>query len=66
MKLAARTRHRHRELEGLRVHYREAGVPSPTAVHDAGHFLLGTRATEVAGLRVAFAGDVFERAGVAA
>jgi pimeloyl-ACP methyl ester carboxylesterase len=32
VKLAAKTRHRYRELEGLRVHYREAGTPSPTAV----------------------------------
>jgi pimeloyl-ACP methyl ester carboxylesterase len=32
VKLAAKTRHRYRELEGLRVHYREAGVASPTAV----------------------------------
>jgi pimeloyl-ACP methyl ester carboxylesterase len=32
VKLAAKTRHRYRELEGLRVHYREAGVPSRTAV----------------------------------
>jgi len=32
VKLAAKTRHRDRELEGLRVHYREAGVPSPLAV----------------------------------
>lgn len=32
MKHAAKTRHRYRELEDLRVHYREAGVPSSTAV----------------------------------
>lgn len=32
VKHAAKTRHRYRELEGLRVHYREAGVPSSTAV----------------------------------
>lgn len=32
MRLVAKTRHRYRDLEGLRVHYREAGVPSSTAV----------------------------------
>ncbi|WP_130797088.1 alpha/beta fold hydrolase [Streptomyces otsuchiensis] len=32
MKRAARTRHRDRHVQGLRVHYREAGTPSSTAV----------------------------------
>lgn len=32
MKHVAKTRHRHQELEGLRVQYREAGAPSSTAV----------------------------------
>lgn len=32
MKRSAKTRHLFREVEGLRVHYREAGVPSSTAV----------------------------------
>lgn len=32
MKYAAKTRHLDRELEGMRVHYREAGVPASTAV----------------------------------
>ncbi len=32
MRHAARTRHRDRDVEGVRVHYREAGVPSTTAV----------------------------------
>ncbi|UCM90772.1 alpha/beta fold hydrolase [Streptomyces marincola] len=32
MKHSARTRHRDRRVEGLRVHYREAGTPSSTAV----------------------------------
>lgn len=32
MKFAAKPRHRYQEVQGLRVHYREAGTPSPTAV----------------------------------
>ncbi|MDT0269059.1 alpha/beta hydrolase [Streptomyces sp. DSM 44915] len=32
MKRAAKTRHRDRQVEGLRVRYREAGTPSSTAV----------------------------------
>lgn len=32
MKHVAKTRHRDRELEGLRVHFREAGTPSSTAI----------------------------------
>jgi pimeloyl-ACP methyl ester carboxylesterase len=32
MKRAAKTRHLYREVDGLRVHYREAGVPSSTAI----------------------------------
>jgi pimeloyl-ACP methyl ester carboxylesterase len=32
MKHAAKTRHRDREIDGLRVHYRESGEPSSTAV----------------------------------
>ncbi|SDJ00587.1 alpha/beta fold hydrolase [Nonomuraea jiangxiensis] len=32
MKRAAKTRHLYRELDGVKVHYREAGVPSSTAV----------------------------------
>lgn len=32
MRRIARTRHRYRDLEGLRVHYRESGMPSSTAV----------------------------------
>lgn len=32
VRYAAKTRHLDRELEGLRVHYREAGVPASTAV----------------------------------
>ncbi|MEU8898726.1 alpha/beta hydrolase [Nocardia sp. NPDC048505] len=32
MRHATKTRHRYREPAGLRVHYRESGTPSPTAV----------------------------------
>lgn len=32
MRRAAKTRHRDRDVDGLRVHYREAGIPSTTAV----------------------------------
>jgi pimeloyl-ACP methyl ester carboxylesterase len=32
VKRMARTRHRYRKVDGLTVHYREAGTPSPTAV----------------------------------
>lgn len=32
MQQSAKTRHRHREVDGLQVHYRESGVPSSTAV----------------------------------
>lgn len=32
MRRMAKTRHRYRELDGLRVHYRESGVPSSTAL----------------------------------
>lgn len=32
MRRTAKTRHRFHELDGLRLHYREAGVPSSTAV----------------------------------
>ncbi|MGC0249489.1 hypothetical protein [Pseudactinotalea sp. Z1748] len=70
MRTTAKTRYRSRVVGGMLVHYREAGLPSSTAVvllHGApSSSLLGSHAAEVADLLVRFTRDVFDRARVVA